>query len=110
MSNVHSTELQFAAMGTEAQIIVVDGPVRAIDRARARIEELEGRWSRFLPDSEICTLNALAGEAIEVSPDAYRLVQALGMDPAKGALRISLAHYNSEAEVEGLITALDELL
>jgi len=41
---------------------------------------------------------------------AYRLVKALGIDPQAGALRVSMVHYTSEAEVDRLLAALDELI
>ncbi|MEJ8568697.1 aminotransferase class V-fold PLP-dependent enzyme [Elongatibacter sediminis] len=41
---------------------------------------------------------------------AYRLVEALGIDPKDGAVRASLVHYTSEDEVSRLISALDELV
>ena len=39
-----------------------------------------------------------------------RLVEALGMDPDDGVLRISLAHYNTPDEIARLTTALDQVL
>lgn len=41
---------------------------------------------------------------------AFRLCQALGIDPTDGVVRISLLHYNSLAEVERLIEVLDAVL
>jgi len=41
---------------------------------------------------------------------AYRLLQALGIDPEQGVLRVSFVHYTSQAEVDRLIEALDHLL
>lgn len=41
---------------------------------------------------------------------AYRLVQALGLDPADGVVRVSFAHYNTMEEAERLIAFLDEVL
>ena len=41
---------------------------------------------------------------------AYRLVKALGIDTDDGALRASFVHYTSQAEVNRLITALDQLM
>ena len=41
---------------------------------------------------------------------APRLVQAMGLDPARGVVRISLAHYNSAQEIEGLLAALEQAL
>jgi cysteine desulfurase family protein (TIGR01976 family) len=41
---------------------------------------------------------------------APRLVRALGLDPAQGVVRISLAHYNSAAEIDRLLAALEHAL
>lgn len=38
---------------------------------------------------------------------AVRLLQALGVDPARGVLRLSFLHYTSAAEVQQLLRALD---
>jgi selenocysteine lyase/cysteine desulfurase len=39
-----------------------------------------------------------------------RPLQAMGVDLARGVLRMSLVHYTSAAEVAGLIAALDRVL
>jgi cysteine desulfurase family protein (TIGR01976 family) len=41
---------------------------------------------------------------------AVRLLEALGVDPARGVLRLSFVHYNSAEEIERLIIALDQVL
>lgn len=41
---------------------------------------------------------------------AVRPLHAMGIDPRKGVLRISFVHYTSEAEVDRLISALDQIL
>lgn len=41
---------------------------------------------------------------------ARRLVDALGLDPEAGVLRLSLVHYNTVAEVERVAAALDAIL
>jgi selenocysteine lyase/cysteine desulfurase len=41
---------------------------------------------------------------------ADRLVEALGVDPRHGVLRLSFLHYTSEAEIERLVEALDRVL
>lgn len=41
---------------------------------------------------------------------AYRLVEAMGLNPESGALRLSFVHYTSMQDVEQLIVALDEVL
>lgn len=69
------SETVFSAMGTRAQVLVVGGPDGSTHRARARIAQLEERWSRFLPDSEVSALNGARGRPVEVSSDTLRLVQ-----------------------------------
>ncbi|MCZ2721807.1 aminotransferase class V-fold PLP-dependent enzyme [Marinomonas sp. 15G1-11] len=38
---------------------------------------------------------------------SVRLLEAMGIDPASGVLRLSFVHYTSEAEVDQLLTALE---
>ncbi|MEY2569588.1 MAG: FAD:protein transferase [Actinomycetota bacterium] len=76
--------LDLHAMGSEAQLIVVGGRIGLIDQLRARIDELERRWSRFLPDSEVSELNRKAGHPVRVSTDTVELVRA-----AQAAWRLS---------------------
>ena len=38
---------------------------------------------------------------------AYRLMKALGLDPEEGVVRLSLVHYNTEADVTRVLEALD---
>ncbi|MGH9226721.1 MAG: FAD:protein FMN transferase [Acidimicrobiales bacterium] len=68
-------EVRFEAMGTWGHVIVHGGPVDGCERARRRIDDLERRWSRFLPDSEVSRLNA---GATVVSPDTALLVARAG--------------------------------
>jgi selenocysteine lyase/cysteine desulfurase len=41
---------------------------------------------------------------------AYRLCQAIGIEPETGVVRASFVHYNTLEEVERLCAALDEIL
>ena len=41
---------------------------------------------------------------------AVRLLEGMNVDPARGALRLSLVHYNAAEEVAGLIEALEQVL
>ena len=61
-------------MGTTAHIIGVDASDRWFDAVRARLEELEARWSRFRPSSDVCVANARAGEATTVAPETATVV------------------------------------
>jgi selenocysteine lyase/cysteine desulfurase len=41
---------------------------------------------------------------------AYRLVQALGLNPEDGVVRVSLVHYNTVAEIDRLIDVFESVL
>jgi selenocysteine lyase/cysteine desulfurase len=41
---------------------------------------------------------------------AYRLMQRLNIDPEEGVMRLSMAHYNTAAEITRAIEVLDRLL
>ncbi len=61
-------------MGTAAHVVVVGAPRPVLAYAIDRIEQLESRWSRFRPTSEVSLLNASAGSAVTVSEDTAQLV------------------------------------
>ena len=66
-------------MGTRAHVIVVARTQPTAEllatSAVARLRELECKWSRFLPDSELSRLNARAGSTIRVSHDVELLIE-----------------------------------
>ena len=62
-------------MGTDVHVVAVDARPDVLEHARRRIEELERRWSRFIPDSEISRANAAAGEPVQVSSETLLLVR-----------------------------------
>ena len=68
-------DITFRAMGSDAHVIVVGGQPGAAEQARQRTCDLERRWSRFLPDSEISDLTRRAGEWVALSADSVRLVE-----------------------------------
>jgi len=74
-----AAELEFRVMGTNAHLIVVGSDDRRARFAamwgRDRLSELEARWSRFLPDSEVSRLNAASGAPVVVSSDTLGLVE-----------------------------------
>jgi thiamine biosynthesis lipoprotein len=82
-----AAERHFRAMGTDVHVVVVDADVRLLDHAQHRIEDLEQRWSRFRPASEISALNEAAGRPVRVSAETRELVQrALDARRATGGL------------------------
>ncbi|HXW81971.1 MAG TPA: FAD:protein FMN transferase [Acidimicrobiales bacterium] len=68
-------DLRFRCMGTWAHVIVSGGPRGLGDVVRARLSELEKRWSRFIPSSELMQLNAAAGRFFPVSPETLLLIR-----------------------------------
>ena len=57
--------------------MVVAAPEAATDIAELaadRVDELEARWSRFRPTSEVSAINQSAGSAVAVSADTVELV------------------------------------
>jgi thiamine biosynthesis lipoprotein len=61
-------------MGTQVELLAVGAPSGALAAARDRLADLEARWSRFRPDSEISTLNRAPGRPVAVSPETLTLV------------------------------------
>src|SRR5262245_59116961 len=79
MAGDRTAELEFRVMGTDAHVIVVGPDARHARHgalsARDRLHELEARWSRFVPDSEVSRLNAASGAPVVVSSDTLGLVE-----------------------------------
>jgi thiamine biosynthesis lipoprotein len=66
--------LEFRVMGSDATVVAVGGGPGLAERARDRLDRLEGLWSRFRPDSEVSRLNAAGGRCMEVSAETIHLV------------------------------------
>ena len=81
------------------------GPSNASKRAPTVAIDL--KCNAFEVAKKLSDLNILAG-----GDDFYavRLLEALGVDIAHGALRLSFVHYTKEEEVKSVIQALDEVL
>ncbi len=82
-------ELKFLAMASAVQVILVDPAEGAEDYARRRLEELERRWSRFLPESDISRLNTAPEAFMVVSSDTIVLLNAM-----KHAWRLTEGRYD----------------
>ena len=81
------------------------GPRRARGRAPTVAVELDRPGETVAAE--------LAGQGIMAGGGdfyAVRPLEAMGVDPKKGVLRVSFVHYTSEAEVDRLIRALDQVL
>ena len=65
----------FAVMGATADVTIVGGPRALLEVARGRLTDLERRWSRFIPTSEVSRLNRAGGVPVRVSSETRLLVQ-----------------------------------
>ena len=68
-------DASFAVMGATADVTVVGGPRALLEVARGRLTDLERRWSRFIPTSEVSRLNRADGLPTRVSFETRLLVQ-----------------------------------
>lgn len=64
----------FRAMGSPCRIVVDGGATDLANRAHGLLDQLEQKWSRFLPDSEISRLNRNTGHLTVVSPETFSLI------------------------------------
>ncbi len=76
-------------MTAHAHVILVDPAPGAEAYARSRLEQLERRWSRFLPGSEISRLNTSPQAFMIVSPDTVDLLATM-----KHAWRLTGGRYD----------------
>ncbi|MFN8050003.1 MAG: FAD:protein FMN transferase [Acidimicrobiales bacterium] len=77
-SSGDSHEAIVPAMGSVATVIVVGAPRSVLDDALARLADLEARWSRFLPDSEVSRHNLALADGRPtpaVSPETQLLFE-----------------------------------
>ena len=81
------------------------GPVEASARAPTVAIETERPGAELAAQLAVHDINAGGGDFY-----AGRPLEAMGIDPEKGVLRMSFTHYTSEAEVARLIEALDLVL
>lgn len=69
------SDTTFACMGSSARLLVLGGPGDLPHHAQRRLEELEDRWSRFIPTSELCRLNAADGAPVIVSAETFAVIE-----------------------------------
>lgn len=68
-------ELLFRAMGCDCQVLVLGGADGLHELGKARIDELDQKWSRFRADSELTLFNEAAGQTRPVSDDLLELLR-----------------------------------
>lgn len=86
----HQRTLQ--VMGCRAHLVVHGGTAGLLDVAEQRLRQLEGLWSRFLPDSDITRANRAAGSPVEVHEDTLAVVRRAvdGWQQTSGRFDITL--------------------
>ena len=67
-------EARFRAMGADAHLVIVGGDPLLLDDARAHLELLEARWSRFRASSDLCRLDTSPGRPVVVSSDTFAVI------------------------------------
>jgi thiamine biosynthesis lipoprotein len=67
-------ERAFRVMGNLSYLVIHGGSEELLDRAEARLRELESLWSRFLPNSDITRANRAAGTPVPVHEDTLAVV------------------------------------
>ena len=103
-------EATFDAMGSTAHLLVV-GPEASVDLEWAwmRLTQLEARWTRFSPDSELSRLNESAGHPAIVSGDTYRLIEhaVTAWEQTKGRYDPTLLHSLTALGYDRTFTNID---
>ncbi len=64
-------------MASDAYVVLVGPAADAGRYARRRLEELEQRWSRFLPGSDVSRLNETSGAFVVVASDTLELLATM---------------------------------
>lgn len=100
----------FRAMGTEVQVLVLDGSDDQVHWARAEVERCEQRWSRFRLTSDVSRLSERAGDWVPVAEETIELLRAVvraqeatagAFDPLLGAHLASLGYDRTFDAVDG---------
>jgi thiamine biosynthesis lipoprotein len=76
-------------MASAVEVILVEPADGAEDYARHRLDELERRWSRFLPESDISRLNSAPEAFVMVSWETIELLETM-----KDAWRLTDGRYD----------------
>jgi thiamine biosynthesis lipoprotein len=72
-------DARFRVMGSDAHVVVVGGRRSLAELAAVRLRDLDRRWSRFRPDSEVSGLNCAGGVRTTVSPETALLLTKAAM-------------------------------
>ena len=75
-------------------------------RTESRVPTVAFRVTSRTCSSVVETLGSLGIHARDGHMYAPRLIRALGLDPEDGVIRVSLCHYNTQAEIDWLVETL----
>lgn len=111
MELFHGHEMEQAgrilALLRDKGVRILGAPTAEFGRRAPTIACTSDKWS----PSDLATRLSEDGIACGASHFyAWRLLEALGIEPEVGVLRISLVHYTSADDVDRLLTRLDDLL
>ncbi len=70
------TSRHFNAMGSTCELMTLGAGQAALERCEQRVHEEEGRFTRFVRDSELALLNAGDGRYRPVSPEMFAMLEA----------------------------------
>lgn len=94
-------------MASTTQVTLVDSEPAAVDWAEHRLRQLEQRWSRFLPTSDITQINQNPGTWVPVADDTIRLIHAMQLanSATAGAYDPTFLHF---LLTSGYATSIDD--
>lgn len=107
-------EQESTLMGRVLEYLRARPDVRLIGRASSAPDERAPTFSMTVAGRDPGDIAAMLAERDVCVGHGhfygYRCVDALGIDPAQGVLRISMVHYNTLGEVQRLTEALDSIV
>lgn len=100
-------ERRFSAMGTDCHIVVVGGPKGLTSAAVEQVAQLQEKWTRFEPDSEVMLLNR-RGHGIVSEPTWQLITRGLvgrritggRFDPFMAGQMVAIGYDRDFAELE----------
>ncbi len=66
----------FDALGSTCELLAIGQTPAALERCETRVREAEGRFTRFLKDSELAQLNGSQGQPVAVSAEMFAMLEA----------------------------------
>jgi len=91
----------------DKSVRIIGEHTATLGRRAPTISFTSGKWQPFELADEMSARKIGIGAG---NFYAYRLMDALGIDPESGVVRVSLVHYTSAEEVDALLTVLDDSL